>query len=117
LKSRPCELHYTLRRIGNGAGLLGNNGVETMFVRVYRKGEDRETLFNTDHISRIEVEYGIFDKDAMNISLTTLDAAEYPETVRVYRVFVGDKEYILPAVKDDAVIRVIQDIYSHAIKA
>ena len=87
-----------------------------MFIRVFRPSENKEMLFNVDHISKIEVEYAI-PSDGGNCWSTSLDQGiKDTGTVRFYRVHVAGEAILLRSNSDDPVIKVIEDIYKAAIK-
>lgn len=87
-----------------------------MFFRVFRTSENKEMLLNVDHISKIEVEYGI-PSDGGNCWSTSLDQGiRDPGTVRHYRVHVAGEVILLRSNSDDPVIKMIEDIYKKAIK-
>ena len=84
-----------------------------MFVRIYRNREEKELLINTALVWKIEVEYGV--TDGSRIFGTSLDeGATNPETIRVYRIFVGSEVVLLPG--DDPVAWVFERIYRNAVK-
>lgn len=87
-----------------------------MFIRLFRQSENKEMLLNVDHISKIEVEYGI-PSDGGNCWSTSLDQGiRDPGTVRFYRVHVAGEVILLQSNPNDRVIKVIEDIYKKAIK-
>jgi hypothetical protein len=86
-----------------------------MWVRVYRHKEDKEILFNTDHIWKIEVSYGVPDKNIL-YSTSLSYALNHPDAIRVYKVFINTEVVGLPAVPDDPIVQIIEKIYKDAIK-
>jgi hypothetical protein len=93
------------------------------FVRIFRQEHGRtkqEVLFNTDHISKIEVEYGVpsegdpEDRELWHVDPETGAADE--SAVRFYRVFFGGESAFLVADPNDPVVKVIEEIYNNAVK-
>jgi hypothetical protein len=78
---------------------------------------DKELLVNTDHITKIEVEYaqpGGDGKDDAHIDVEF--GLNDPDAVKWYRVFIGSEEVTLRSDPDDPVVKVIEEIYNNAIK-
>ena len=50
-----------------------------MFIRVVRPSEDKEFLRNTDHISKIEVEYYVVGPNGEKGSVHVIDGLNDPE--------------------------------------
>jgi hypothetical protein len=88
-----------------------------MFIRVYRKDEDKEILVNTDHIWKIEITYAIPDPKTRRGYATTLkDGLENPNSIKIYKVFFGADTVSLTPPPDDPVRKVMDDIYKNAVK-
>ena len=88
-----------------------------MFIRLFRPKEDKEILINVDMIRKIEVEYGAVVPDDKWAYSTSLEhAATDPNTMRFYRIFVGNDEFFLAGNAGDRVVSVIEEIYKNAIK-
>ncbi len=90
-----------------------------MFIRVYREQEQKEILFNTNSIWKIEVTYAVpGPPESDRLYATSLErGATDPGAVRVYRVFVGSEEILLLSTDpDDPALKVLNDIYKDAVK-
>jgi hypothetical protein len=87
---------------------------------MYLKGEapppkrviDRELIVNTDHISKIEVEYHIPEVGDVDVE----DGLDHAEAIKRYKVFVGPEEIVLKSDPNDPVVKIIEDIYKNAVK-
>ena len=87
-----------------------------MFIRIFRRSDDKEILLNVNLISKIEIEYGFPGNDG-NYWETSLDqGAANPEAVRFYKVHVAGEVLLLGANPDDPVMKVFEEIYKNAIK-
>jgi hypothetical protein len=90
---------------------------QPMFVRIFRPKEDKEILLNTDHIWKIEVEYGVRSSNGKKISKVLLsEGINNPDAIRSYKVFFGNEKTRLAAEPNDPVMKVIEKIYNDAIK-
>ncbi|MGI9078104.1 MAG: hypothetical protein ACR2G6_12380 [Gemmatimonadaceae bacterium] len=87
-----------------------------MFVRIFRRTERKEVLFNVNHVSRIDVEYAAPGSDGNDWSTTLQTAYTTPEPVRYYKVHVGGEVFNLRSNPDDPVMKVFEDVYKNAIK-
>jgi hypothetical protein len=92
------------------------------FVRVFRRDEGRitgEVVFDTDRISRIEVEYAVRPTDPGSKLLRPVDTAtglKDENAVRCYRVFFGGDSVFLMANPNNPVVKIIEQIYNDAVK-
>jgi hypothetical protein len=90
-----------------------------MFIRVYRRKEDREILLNVANIWKIEVQYAIpaSEPGGMGFMVGLAEGINNPNAVRVYEVFAGSEQIRMVAEDpDDPVIKVLEQIYKDAIK-
>ena len=90
------------------------------FIRLMRESERKEILLNTENISKIEVQYAVPSKksgDTMLHGVTLHEGATNPESIRLFKVFFGTETYLLRSLPNDPVVRVIQEIYDHAIRS
>jgi hypothetical protein len=86
-----------------------------MWCRVYRKHENKEILFNTDHISKIDVTYLIPDgKVGFDVSLE--EGMKNPEAKRLYTFMVGGDIIKIAHLTDDPVTAALEEIYKKATK-
>lgn len=90
-----------------------------MYLRIFsHRGDDgrgTEVLIRADSIWKIEVSYteragSMFWKTSLK------DGMDNPESVRLYRIYVGDNYYTLAANPGSRVIQALEDIYKNAIK-
>lgn len=88
-----------------------------MYVRIYRRNDDRELLLNVDHVSKIEVGYSVPGDKGDYWCTTVADGQTDPSARKIYTVFVGGESYTLSANPDDPVMQVIEGIYKSAVKA
>lgn len=92
------------------------------FIRILSHEHGRikkEVLYNTDHITKIEVEYGVPSSDPEDTNLVHVDAEtgiDSEKAVRCYRVFFGSEKILLIASPDDPVTKIIEGIYHNAVK-
>ena len=85
-----------------------------MFIRIFVPDEQKEILFNTNTISKIEVKY----QDEAGWEMSLEQAAANPNARRMYIVFFAGREGVaFGADPNDPVVKVIEDIYRNAIKA
>ena len=78
---------------------------------------DKELLVNTDHITKIEVEYAIpGEGKAEDTHIDIEHGLDNADAVKWYRVFLGAEEVVLRSDPDDPVVKVIEEIYNKAIK-
>jgi len=78
---------------------------------------EKELLVNTDHISKIEVEYAMpSEGNADDSHIEIEDGLKTPEAIKWYKVFVGSEEVALRSDPNDPVVKVIEEIYNKAIK-
>ena len=87
-----------------------------MFIRVFRRLEEKELLVNVDHIWKIEVEYNVQGSEGLFWSTSLKEGAENPGAVRIYRLFVGGEVILLKSDPGDPVMNVIEEIYNASIK-
>lgn len=90
------------------------------FIRILKPDDGMEVLYNVNHITKIEVLYGVRSKNPDDFRLHGVSLREglsSPDAERVYRLYFGSEKVLLPASPDDPVIRVIQNIYNNAIRA
>ncbi len=88
-----------------------------MFIRVYRRKEDKEILVNLDLVWKIEVEYVLPDpKTRLGFSTSLRQGIENPQAIRVYHLFVGNEKIAIAASPDDPVTAAIEKIYKDSIK-
>lgn len=83
-----------------------------MFIRVYRKKEDKELLINLDMAWKIEVEY--CDENGYSIGLAR--GLEDANAYKKYKIFVGNEVVQLGAKPGDDVADAIETIYRNALK-
>lgn len=92
-----------------------------MFIRLVSSDKRREILLNVNHISMIEVLYGVPDGSGMCWQTSFRAAAEDPTAQRWYRVRLGtvtnghEDLVTLAANPDDPVAKVFDDIRKAAI--
>ncbi|MDB5350539.1 MAG: hypothetical protein JWN86_1786 [Planctomycetota bacterium] len=92
-----------------------------MFFRIYKSSSEgrRELILNSDHITKIEVEYSIPSKvEGKTVLFSTsvqLGSAD-PNAVRNYKVFVGGEVLNLRSNPNDPVLNHIEEIYRNSIK-
>jgi hypothetical protein len=89
------------------------------FIHLKAKDDSREVLINVSAISKIEVRYAVPPEEgntgpAWYTSLST--AEENPTAVRIYKLFVGGEEILLPANPNSGAMKLIEEIYKSAIK-
>jgi hypothetical protein len=89
------------------------------FIHLTATNDSHEVLINVSSISRIEVRYYVPPEEgktgpAWNTSVSS--AQENPAAMRVYKLFVGEKEILLPANPNSGAMRLIEEIYKNAIK-
>jgi hypothetical protein len=78
---------------------------------------DKELLVNTDHITKIEVEYAMpGEGNADDSHVDIEDGLKTGDAIKWYKVFIGSEEVTLRSDPDDPVVKVIEDIYNKAIK-
>jgi hypothetical protein len=84
------------------------------FFRIFRleRGATRELLFNSDHISKIEVKY-VGDNDR---AVDARAGNSAPDAKRVYHVYVGGEELELRAKPGCPVVGLIEQIYRDSLK-
>jgi hypothetical protein len=86
-----------------------------MFIRIYRKSEDKEVLINLNSVWKIEVQYAVPEGErAFKSSLE--HGLKDPAAIRIYRIFFGGESALLAAAPDDPVINAIEKLYNEAIK-
>lgn len=90
------------------------------FVRVFRvkDGDDKEILFNTENIWKIEVEYGMPDPDNphQTYDVGAMAGSGDEDAIRFYRIFFGSDSVLLMAEPRTAVIEIIEGIYNKSVK-
>jgi hypothetical protein len=86
------------------------------FVRVYRPKDDKEILFNTDYIWKIEVFYAIPKQGGPAWKVGLEEGMRNPQAIRIYEIYTGGEKITLFSNSDDPVLKVIEDIYNNAIK-
>jgi hypothetical protein len=73
---------------------------------------EREIVVNTDHISKIEVEYKIPAIGVVSVE----EGLDNDDAIKRYKVFVAGEELNLLSDPDDPVMKIIQGIYDGAVK-
>jgi hypothetical protein len=89
------------------------------FVRVFQieKGHKKEVLFNTNHISKIEVKYGVPSTyDTLLHAVPTDVGLTDENAVRCYEVHFGHDTMFIAANPDCPVVKIIEEIYTNAVK-
>lgn len=90
-----------------------------MFIRAFNFEERKEVLFNTNYITKIEVEYAVPGNGpggADYWSITLEEGLTNPEAKRFYRVFAAGEEYYFASNPNCPVIKVFEEIHKNAIK-
>jgi hypothetical protein len=85
------------------------------FIHLIAKDDSKEILINVSTISKIEVTYYV-PGETTNWKTSLTAARENPEAFRVYRVFVGGEEILLPANPNSESMKLLEEIYKTAIK-
>lgn len=89
-----------------------------MFARLLKDGGSREILVNLNHVSVIEILYGVPDESGggLHWKTTPRDAREEPAATKTYKFKVGDETCQVAADPDDPLGAVLDQLYRDALK-
>lgn len=88
-----------------------------MFFRIFKIPEDKEVLYNANHITKIEVRYAVDVPGNPNAILQDIRSGiKNPDAIRHYTVYVAGDVLNLRADPDNPVVSLIEQIYNDAVK-
>jgi len=87
--------------------------MNSQFLRVYRKSEEKEILINLGMVWKIDVTYAV-KSDNQYFSTDLTHALNNPEAIRFYEVFAGSERVRISS--EDSGAEVFDAIYKNALK-